>query len=42
MSDRRSDQDLSLTEIAIRVAGASVLTVAIAIGVFLAILFFAG
>lgn len=42
MSGRRFDEDLSLTEIAIRVAGASAWTVVIAVSIFFAILFFLG
>jgi len=42
MSGHRSDEDLSLTEIAIRVAGASALTAVIAILIFFAILFVVG
>jgi hypothetical protein len=42
MSDRRSDEDLSFTEIAFRVGAAFALTVVIAILIFFAILFFVG
>jgi hypothetical protein len=42
MSDRRSDEDLSFTEIAFRVGAAFALTVVIAVLILLAILFFFG
>ena len=42
MSGRRSDEDLSLAEIAIRVGAAFALTVVIAILIFFAMLFFLG
>ncbi|WP_309178831.1 hypothetical protein [Bradyrhizobium sp. Ash2021] len=42
MSGRRSEQDLSLIQIMIRVAIACALTAMIAIGAFLVILFVAG
>ena len=42
MSDRRSDEDLSLTEIAFRVGAALAMTVVIAVLSFVAILFFVG
>jgi hypothetical protein len=42
MSGRRFDQDLSLTQIAIRVGAAFALTVVIAIMIFLGILFVLG
>jgi hypothetical protein len=42
MFARRSEQDLSLTEIAIRVGAASALTAVIAVLIFFAVLFFVG
>jgi hypothetical protein len=42
MSGRRFDEDLTLTQIAIRVGTACALTAAIAIGIFFVILFIAG
>jgi hypothetical protein len=42
MSDRRSDEDLSLAQIAIRVGAAFAFTVVIAILIFFAILFVLG
>jgi hypothetical protein len=42
MSGRRFDEDLSLTEIALRVGAAFALTVVIAILIFFAILFVLG
>jgi hypothetical protein len=42
MSDPRFDEDLSFTQIAIRVGSAFALTAAIAVGIFVVILFIAG
>ena len=42
MSGRRFDEDLSMTEIALRVGAAFTLTVVIAVLIFLAILFVLG
>jgi hypothetical protein len=42
MSARRSDEDLSLTQIAIRVGAAFALTVVIAVLIFFAVLFVLG
>jgi len=42
MSGRRSDEDLTLAQIAIRVGAAFAMTAVIAVGIFIVILFIAG